>query len=693
MRLYPADTPAQFEFDKIQQLIHQYCRTNGARKMADTLSPIENKEKLTAILGQVNEYTGILAQGNFFPSTQFPEITKEVELLRISNGVLNEKEFLNIREISEICNSLLRFFKDKETVLPNLHKLLENIYLSTDIINLIDAIIAPPGEVKSTASTNLARIRRELSIKRREVEKLFQQQVQKYRKLGYLADTEETVHNGHRVLAVLSEHKRIAKGIVVGSSDTGKTTFIEPIETLDLNNEVFELEQEEKREIFIILRNLTNQVRVYRDLIRSYLLTLTIFDFVRAKALLARDLDACLPQIAAKPVIRLFNAKHPLLLLQNKKASKTTIPLELELDTRQRILVISGPNSGGKSIALKTVGLLQMMLQSGLLVPCEEKSEMCFFDFLLSDIGDSQSIENELSTYSSRLMKMRRFVDLAGRNTLFLIDEFGTGSDPELGGAIAEALLEDLTEKKSFGLITTHYSNIKLAADKLPGVINGCMLFDEETLHPLYILNVGQPGSSYTFQVAERIGLHKHLITNAKSKVKAESLQLDKILASLQRDKSSFGRKLNDLETKLAKANEAKQKYDELFAKYKDLMDKRKSGREEDLKLMELGRKLRVLMNEYEFSKDKKGVIKKLAKMAEEERMKRMERKSEDQRRVLTPKQIESYSEHIKPGNKVKIYGGQRVGVIESVEKDKARVIFDNVKSVVDIKKLVPVVE
>lgn len=693
MRLYPQETLEQFEFDKIRQWVAEYCRNPKAAQKALKMNPLENKDLCLVFLNQTHEYANLLRSAAFFPPHQFPDISKEVELIRIQNSMLVEKQFLAIREVSEIANALLRYFGEKAGVLPMLNLILAEIYHTPDIIKAIDKVIDQNAEVRSTASTRLASIRRDLSARRRELEKLFNAQVQKYRKLGYLAETEETVANGHRVLSVLAEYKKVVKGMMVGSSDTGKTTFIEPIETLDLNNEVFELEQEEKREVISILKNLTSELRPFKDLIKNYEQALVLFDFVRAKALLAVELNAHLPFLSAKPAIRLLQARHPLLYLQNKKAGKETIPLNIDLDQQKRILVISGPNSGGKSISLKTVGLLQIMLQAGLLVPCKENSEMGFFDFLLTDIGDSQSIENELSTYSSRLVKMRKFVDLAGKTSLCLIDEFGTGSDPELGGAIAEAILEDISSKKSFAIITTHYLNIKLAADRLPGVINGCMLFDENTLQPLYQLSVGQPGSSYTFLVAEKIGLHKHIINQAKQKVNSESLKLDTLLTRLQKDKSSIAKQLHSLQSKQERAEQAKTKYDELFERYKDLMERRKSTREDDQKLMELGRKLRILIHEFEHSKDKKTVFKKFSKTAQDESMRKVERKKQEENAKLSEAQIAAYKKVLKPGVKVTIYKGKQIGVVESIEKTKAHVIFGAVKSIVDLKSLVPVLE
>jgi DNA mismatch repair protein MutS2 len=688
MRIYPPDSLETFGFPKIIQLIESHCQSASARKLCLSVKPYEDEALLKLVLQRCHEYVGMLRANSFIPSFNFPDISKENEYLRISNYILTEESVLNIREVSDIANSLLRYFKEKTNVLPALCSLSDGIPFTTEIIDAIDRIIDSNRYVKSTASKDLARIRKDLTARRRELDKLFNHQINKYRKLGWITDAEETVYNGHRVLSVFAEFKKSVKGIIVGSSDTGKTTFIEPIETIEISNDVFELELEEKREIQLILKELTDELRKNREAIKGYFRFLTQLDLIRAKALFAIDINACLPTIVNKAMIRYKKATHPLLYLQNKKQNKPTIPFDLTLDFEDRILIISGPNAGGKSITLKTIGLLQMMIQSGLLIPVEEGSELGFFNFLLTDIGDSQSIEDELSTYSSRLLKMKRIVDLADKNALVLIDEFGTGSDPDLGGAIAEAILEDLSEKKAIGIITSHYMNIKLAGTRLDGVFNGCMLFNDETLKPLYELSLGQPGSSYTFQVAQKIGLQKHITQKARAKINAGNLSVDTLLSKLQKEKGEISMSLQRITDKEKRVDAEREKYQNLFKQYTDLAEKRKLSREDDMKIMELGRRFNVLINEYEYSKDKKTVIKKFIKSAEAEQGKKMDSKKREDEFSETDKERQARIDAIKVGAEVCLVKGKLVGVVQELSKNKARVLFGNAITTVAIDNL-----
>ena len=395
--------------------------------------------------------------------------------------------------------------------------------------------------------------------KRNEQRRSFERILSKLQKAGYIADIEESFLNGRRVLAIYAEHKRIVKGILHGESDTRRTSFIEPEETIEVNNEIFSLENDERDEEYRILRDLTARMSVHAPLLKQYMEILGEFDFIRAKAKLAQMMDAHLPQVKDSSGIHLVKASHPLLLLYNKKAGKKVIPLDLTLDEKNRILVISGPNAGGKTVCLKTTGLLQMMVQAGLLVPADPKSEFGIFKQLMIHIGDTQSIEFELSTYSAHLKNMKHFMEEANGRTLFFIDELGSGSDPNLGGAFAEVFLEQLLKRHAYGIVTTHYLNLKVMASKTSGIINGAMAFDEKHLLPEYKLNIGKPGSSYTFSIAERIGLSKDLINRAKELVDENHFTLDKLLNKTEQDLRKLEAREKDLQ-KLIKENDGLKK-------------------------------------------------------------------------------------------------------------------------------------
>ncbi|MFM2286453.1 MAG: hypothetical protein RLZZ543_1950 [Bacteroidota bacterium] len=688
MRIYPEDSISRFEFDRIRLIVEGYCRSVGGKALARDLRPDFEYQPLLVQLQRVKEYVDVQRSGSNFPNSSFPEIHRELNLLGVANSMLQEKQMMNIREVSDVVNNLLHYLKDKKTVLPAICGIFEPVYYTKEIIEAIDKVLDPSGLVKSSASRELADIRRDLANARRELDKVFRAQLQKLKKLGWLADTEETVYNGRRVLSILAEQKRSVSGLIQGSSDTGKTTFIEPIETVDLNNEVFELLQQERREIMRILRVLTNDIRHHHALISNYELVLCDFDFNRAKALLALELDATLPHIVKHAQIRLLNARHPILVLQNKSTGKSVVPMSCELDHEQRLLIISGPNAGGKSITLKTIGLLQMMLQSGMLVPVNEQSEMGMFQRLFADIGDSQSIEYELSTYSSRLAKMKYILEFADKRTMVLIDEFGTGTDPELGGAVAEAMLEELSRRRTLGVITTHYMNIKLAADRLDGVRNACMLFDDETLQPMYQLVIGQPGSSYTYIIAEKTGLPVNIINRARNLTSKDKVTLDRMLQQLQKEQQELRKLLTVLDQKQEIADKSKARYDELQEKMKQKMEKKNATQEETSKLVELGRKLQSITKEWETAKDKKPVMAKVTKILSAEKRKKIDKKQQLKKEKIKAQVLEKKKAEIKVGSRVKLLSGRQTGIVEEIQNNRARVTFGNLKTLASLETL-----
>ncbi len=688
MKIHGENILSLFEFDKVCGKVAYYCRCNASRVRAEQLSPISNREDLHTALRQTDEFFQTILHHGHFPDFHFEDFQNEAQLLKKPGSVLSESQFSLLRSASVIVNNILKFLRDRELSYPNLIRLTHGLIITKEIIDNIDSVIDAHSQVKDNASELLREIRSQLSSKRREADRTFRAYILDLKKKGWLRENEENFYNNRRVLAVPSEFKRDIRGLIHGKSESGKTTFIEPEVLVGLNNEIAELDLDEKNEIRRLLRELTDELRNHSILISHYHSFLSELDFIRAKAMFAVDINATLPQINKNSTVQLFDARHPLLYLQNKAMQKKVVPLNLHLDQDKRILIISGPNAGGKSITLKTVGLLQIMLQCGLLVPAGPQSQMCFFNHFLADIGDSQSIEYALSTYSSRLLSMKMFMETANNRSLILIDEFGTGTDPELGGAIAEVVLEELNRRKAFGVFTTHYTNIKLLADQLDGVINGSMLFDPESLLPKYQLLTGQPGSSYTFEVAEKIGLPMHVINRAKKKVQKEKLSLNNMLSSLHQQKNKIEEELRELKAKQAETQIASGRFTELSKKLTDKMESEKLKREELVKLADLGRKFKSLSQEWEKTKDKKAIIKKFVGTMTAEKKKR-EAENTPQK-IMARKQIllERLRKEIIVGSKVRMLKGKQVGVVEAIKKDIVVVNFGTMKAKVALENL-----
>lgn len=535
VRFYPESTLEKLEFPKILSEVKAYAKSPQGKLFFEEYEISTDVEEVKKWLEETNEYKRLIQMQTPLPIDYLIDLEVVIRLLGIDNAVLDPEQLIAIRKVTLVANSVFKFFEqDEENLIPRLKALAGDAYFDKNIVKLIDAVIDENKEVKDNASKELQEIRLSLSKKRQELDRVFARLASKYQKLGLLSDIEQSFRNGRRVLGIVAESKRQIQGIIHDESDTGKTVFLEPAETASLNNAIFDLERAEEREVYRILRELTAHLSVYKNLIAQYHFMLANLDAIQAKAQFALLMGANYPIINKSPIIKLHNAFHPLLYLHNKALKKTTVPLDLTLNLEKHILVISGPNAGGKTICLKTVALLQMMLQYGLLIPVDERSEFSVFHQLFLDIGDSQSIEYELSTYSSHLKSMKYFVEFCDEKTLFLIDELGSGTDPALGGAFAEVILENLASKKAFGVVTTHYLNLKIMAGKVAGIINGAMSFDEQNLLPLYKLMVGKPGSSHTFSIAERSGIPKPLIDRAKTLVDIEHLRYDHMLSSIE---------------------------------------------------------------------------------------------------------------------------------------------------------------
>ena len=467
MKFFPSSALVQLEYEKVKDLLALHCQTEYAKNKANNLRIHTKLQFIKRELQQSNEFKLILGSGQHFPNDLTRHLQKELQLLGIPGAVLSGEQFLLIRRLADNAQHIFRWFDNERRIAyPALTDVIKDSYYEKIIIELIDEIVDEAGQVKDNASEDLANIRMSLFRKRNELRRIFDKMISKLNKQGFLADIEESFMNGRRVLAVFAEQKRAIKGILHGESDSRKTSFIEPEETTELNNEIFSLEHEESREVYRILRMLTQKLSVYSSLLKTYHDIAGEYDFIKAKAKFAAEINGNFPVIIDKAHLNLIDACHPLLFLYNKTNKKPTIPVSVLLNEKQRILVISGPNAGGKTVTLKTVGLLQLMMQSGLLVPVHANSEMGIFRQIMIHIGDTQSLEFELSTYSSHLQNMKHFMENANGKTLFFIDELGSGSDPNLGGAFAEVIMEELAHKHSFGIVTTHYLNLKVMANE-----------------------------------------------------------------------------------------------------------------------------------------------------------------------------------------------------------------------------------
>ncbi len=699
MKLFPESAPNQLEFDKIKKLLTDHCRSEFARKKAGELRIHTQKRFIEPELLQTHEYKLLFQNHLYFPDDAVLNLSHELKLLGIDSSVLSGEQFLQIKKLALAIQQIFRWFTtDRKEAYPSLAIVISTTYFEKTIPQLIDEILDEYGSVKDSASEKLSGIRMALYKKRVELKKVFGRIVGKLNKLGYLTDIEESFMNGRKVLAVFAEQKRMVKGILHGESDSRRTSFIEPEETTHLNNDIFSLENDERKEVHVILQKLTSRMRAYHSLLIIYHQVIGEYDFIRAKAKLALDYNGNLPALYDKAILKLVNAVHPLLYIYNEKLEKPTVPVNLSLDDKNRILVISGPNAGGKTVTLKTAGLMQMMIQSGLLVSCSPDSEFGIFKQLMIHIGDTQSLEFELSTYSSHLVNMKYFMENANGKTLFFIDELGSGSDPNLGGAFAEVIMEELAKKHALGLVTTHYLNLKVMANKVAGIVNGAMAFDEKNLKPLYHLVIGKPGSSYTFSIAERIGLPRHLIEKARKLVDESHFSLDKLLNRTEQDQQEIQAEKKNLDT-LVKENERLRKEMQQFIdkeKHKQqvelLKEQNKLTEEKLTYLKETERKLKALISEWKKTADKEDKSKQvkmmqalLFKQPEKQILKKKQKKI-DNRFIET-------NEPIKKGDKVLMKANRQVGTVTDIRAKKAIIQVGAVPITVSIEDLVVVKE
>ncbi|MFD2890625.1 DNA mismatch repair protein MutS [Flavobacterium chuncheonense] len=709
-------TLQDLEFNTILETIAAKCNTEMGHEMALEITPFKNKEELLLELFQTSEYVSSFINNNAIPNHGFETITKDLQLLGIEDSFLDVNSFKKIAHVATTANFLLLFLKKFQEYYPKLNEYASTIATTKDINKAIDVVFDKYGEIKDNASPDLVNIRKSMQLVRGKINQSFGLALSQYNASGYLDDIKETVVENRRVLAVLAMYRKKVKGSVLGSSKTGSIVYIEPEATLRYSRELNTLEQDEREEIIRILKQLTNEIRPFKSLLLEYQSFLAHIDIVAAKAKYANAINAILPEITEEKRLFFRDAFHPILYLNNKEKRAVTHPQTIELTNEGRIIVISGPNAGGKTISLKTIGLLQLMLQSGILIPVHERSETFLFDRILTDIGDNQSIENHLSTYSYRLKNMNYFLKKCNAKTLFLIDEFGTGSDPELGGALAETFLEEFYSREAFGIITTHYTNLKILANELPCAINANMLFDEKTLEPMYKLHLGQAGSSFTFEVAQKNGIPFGLINRAKKKIEKSKVRFDKTIATLQKERSKLEKTSQNLKEEESKAREESKKMENINAKIQDKLERYQELYDANQRLIYLGQRLDDISEKYFNNKDKKTLIGEFLKMVEIENSKRKKitkkekiekekvekvviaevkekveeiRKEKKEQKIKAQKIEENKPKVIlKVGDRVRMIDGKSIGTIDKIEKTKAVVNYGIFTSKVSLDQL-----
>lgn len=692
IRYFPESALSQLEFDKIRELLAAYCKSAYAREKALNLRVHTRKEIIERELRQSDEFKTLLQHAQYFPNEDSLNIFREIKLLGLPGAALSGDQFLQIRKLADNLRQIFHWFdKERRLAYAALAEVIRDTYYEKQIIASIDEILEENGQVRDHASPELSQIRMSLFRKRNELRRLFDRILSKLSKAGYVAETEEAFLNGRRVLALFAENKRQVKGILHGESDSRKTAFVEPEETIGLNNEIFSLENAESREVTRILRELTAKLSVFAELLNTYSVITGEYDFICAKGRLALDINGIYPTLQDGSHIHLIEAFHPLLFLYHKKSHKPTIPTHIQLDEKNRILVISGPNAGGKTVTMKTVGLLQLMIQSGLLIPVHPHSVLGIFKQLMIHIGDTQSLEFELSTYSSHLMNMKYFMEQSNGRTLFFIDELGSGSDPNLGGAFAEVILRELVKKHAFGIVTTHYLNLKVMANKTPGIINGAMAFDEKSLQPLYKLIPGKPGSSYTFSIAERIGLHPDLIRQARSLVDEDHFRLDKLLNRTEQDLRNLEQKDKELQ-KLLKENERlKAEMEKTLNREKHsqqlelLKEQNKLSAERLVYLKEMERKLKQIIFDWRKAENKQEVIKQMQALLFQSKEKPV---SEKVKKKFDARYME-VSGTIQAGDQVKMKKNHQVGKVREIRGKKAVVQVGLIPITLDMEDLI----
>ena len=709
--IYPSNFEQKTGFDKVRLLVSGKCLSPLGKERVAAMSFSTDYAFISNELDLVDEFVKIQQGETDFPANYFFDVRYSLKRIRPEGTWMDEKELFDLKRSLQTIHDIIRFFQpgeDEEIKYPALTALAGDILVFPQLVGRIDTILDKFGKVKDSASPELQTIRREMTITMSNISRNLQSILRAAQSEGVVEkDVTPTMRDGRLMIPVSPAFKRKIKGIVHDESASGKTVFIEPESVVEANNRIRELEGEEKREIIRILTDFTNFVRpLVPDILQSYEFLADI-DFIRAKALFAIEIQGIRPVVEDKQQLDWARAIHPLLYLSLKKQHKEVVPLDIELTTEKRLLIISGPNAGGKSVCLKTVGLLQYMLQCGLLVPMHESSRTGLFEHLFIDIGDEQSIENDLSTYSSHLTHMKYFVRNCNEQTILLIDEFGSGTEPQIGGAIAEALLNRFNQHKSFGVITTHYQNLKHFAEDTPGIVNGAMLYDRHLMQPLFKLAIGNPGSSFAIEIARKIGLPEDVIAEASEKVGMDYINMDKYLQDIVRDKRYW-------ESKRQNIRQREKKLEDIIARYEKDLSEVSSQRKEivreakaeasrilsdaNARIENTIREIKEAQAEKERTKQARQELqsfKDSVSDAQEEDDKLARKMAKLKERAERKKQKQKVSAQpvfnrnvIEVGDAVRLKGQTSVGTVMELQEKQATVAFGMIKSTVKLDRL-----
>ena len=716
---YPQNFEQKIGFDKIRQILLANCLSTLGKDKVHEMSFLTDFDSIQTLLLQTNEFKQIVMFEDDFPTNYFYDARRQLEHLKIEGTILDLVELIEIKRSLETIRSILVFFKarERQEKYPELIKLLGNVVLYPFVIERIDSVVGKTGGIKDNASPELARIRGQLMSKQTLASNRLNKILQTAKDEGWIEkDANLSVRDGKMLIPVPTAYKRRIKGFVTDESATGKTSFIEPVEIIELNNEIRELEFAERREILKILAKLSDEIRPYSDDLLLAYNFLAEIDFIRAKALFANNILARMPIIENKVQLEYIKAVHPLLFLSLQKEKRKVVPLDIEIKPEARIVLISGPNAGGKSVCLKTVGLLQYMLQSGLLVSCSDTSHFGIFSKIFIDIGDEQSIENDLSTYSSHLYNMKHFLQNGDPSTLVLIDEFGTGTEPLLGGAVAQAILQKLNEMQINGVITTHYSNLKHFASSAEGIINAAMLFDTDNMKPLFQLELHKPGSSFTIEIAKQIGLPNEILHIASDIVGQDHIDFDKHLKELENDRRVIVQLRAQLQQKEEKLNATLDKYNkalsdtiternEIIAKANETAQNIISTANKKIEntILEIRKnqadkeKTREIRNEFEtYKKDQENKTQ-MHEDAVKNKMEKIKQRQERRKNKEIPENIILDKEKIKDkpidsnfrvGDKVRLKGQPHIGEILEIKHNLYEIAFGSLKTTLNKERI-----
>jgi DNA mismatch repair protein MutS2 len=702
---YPENFEQKIEFHKIRQYIIDQCLSTLGKERSESMSFSSSFDEIRRWLKQTEEFVRILQEEDAFPSDNFFDVRPMLKRIRIEGSWIEQQTLFELRRSLQTIHAIVAFLRrDDEKVprYPELRALTENVVIYPDIIKKIDGILDAFGQIRDNASKQLADIRRQLTSTMGSISKTLNAILRNAQSEGLVEkDVSPSMRDGRLVIPVNPAFKRKIKGIVHDESASGKTVYIEPSEVVEANNRIRELESEERREIIRILTEFADYLRPFLpDLAVSYDFLAEI-DFIRAKARFALQINAIMPSLENRPLMDWVQAVHPLLYLSFQKQNRKVVPLDITLDETNRILIISGPNAGGKSVCLKTAGLLQYMVQCGLLIPLKENSRVGIFRDIFIDIGDEQSIENDLSTYSSHLNNMKFFLKNCNEQSLLLIDEFGSGTEPQIGAAIAQSLLHRFNERKAFGIITTHYQNLKHYANEHEGVINGAMLYDRHEMQPLFQLSIGNPGSSFAVEIARKIGLPEEVIAEASEIVGSDYINMDKYLQDISRDKRYWERKRDEIRRERKRIEELSEKYqsslDEISAQKKLILAQAKEEAEKllsetNVKIEQTIRQIRETQAEKEKTKQVRQTLNEFKEKVAAADLNPADVSKTGKKvthRTKKPVRVaESISAPFVLGDVVRMKGQTTVGEILEINDKKAVVAFGMIKSSVGLEKL-----